>query len=229
MEASLAATGMLDVLATKAVLFMMLSVFPPTSMVSCWPDNTVRTPIKVLSGCNSASSATHLGEVSQYFWHLVTTLPTAYVDDDVAVGVLRQGLRDDSLSTAKGTRDGCGSSLHTSSHREERRVQENCFWGKHSQHVFEDVRLTEKGRPGLSVQSAAGDWRAASPWRVALVWRATPAPWWTCPSPPQTPAPSPRPDTERHTHAINTKHLLHSGSWRRGGLTLTSYCPGGAT
>lgn len=35
MEASLAATGMLDVLATKAVLFMMLSVFPSTSMVSC--------------------------------------------------------------------------------------------------------------------------------------------------------------------------------------------------
>ncbi len=34
MEASLAATGMLDVLATKAVLFMMLSTFPSTSMVS---------------------------------------------------------------------------------------------------------------------------------------------------------------------------------------------------
>ena len=35
MEASLAATGMLDVLATRAVLFMMLSGFPSTSMVSC--------------------------------------------------------------------------------------------------------------------------------------------------------------------------------------------------
>jgi len=34
MEASLAATGMLEVLATSAVLFMMLSVFPSTSMVS---------------------------------------------------------------------------------------------------------------------------------------------------------------------------------------------------
>lgn len=35
MEASLAATGMLDVLATSAVLFMMLSTLPSTSMVSC--------------------------------------------------------------------------------------------------------------------------------------------------------------------------------------------------
>lgn len=36
MEASLAATGMLDVLATSAVLFMMLSVLPSTSIVSYW-------------------------------------------------------------------------------------------------------------------------------------------------------------------------------------------------
>lgn len=34
MEASLAATGMLDVLATRAVLFMMLSGLPSTSIVS---------------------------------------------------------------------------------------------------------------------------------------------------------------------------------------------------
>lgn len=67
---------------------------------------------------------THLREVSQYFWHLVTTFSAAYVDDDITVGVLGQGLRDDSLSTAKGSWDGCGSSLHTSSHREERRVQD---------------------------------------------------------------------------------------------------------
>lgn len=35
--------------------------------------------------------------------------------------------------------------------------------------------------------------------------------------------------TQRHTHGINTKQLLHSCSRRCGGLTLTSYCPGGAT
>jgi hypothetical protein len=34
MEASLAATGMLDVLATSAVLFMILSGFPSTSIVN---------------------------------------------------------------------------------------------------------------------------------------------------------------------------------------------------
>lgn len=47
MEASLAATGMLDVLATSAVLFMMLSVFPSTSMVNCGSGNSVRTRIAV--------------------------------------------------------------------------------------------------------------------------------------------------------------------------------------
>ena len=39
MEASLAATGMLEVLATRAVLFMMLSGFPSTSIVSCKQGN----------------------------------------------------------------------------------------------------------------------------------------------------------------------------------------------
>ena len=34
MDASLAATGMLDVLATRAVRFMIDVVFPPTSIVS---------------------------------------------------------------------------------------------------------------------------------------------------------------------------------------------------
>lgn len=89
--------------------------------------------------------------------------------------------------------------------------------------VCEDVGLTGKGRPELSVQSAAGDWRAASLWRVALVWRATLAPWWTSPSPPQTPAPSPRPDTQRHTHAPSARSVHFTAAaggvaysrWRR--------------
>lgn len=150
--------------------------------------------------------ATYLGEVSQYFWHLVTTLPAAYVDDDVTVGVLGQGLRDDGLSTTEGSGDGCGSSLHTSSRKREARVKKWLQYRKSAAgwNIFR--RLTGKERPALSVRSAAGDWRAASPWLVALVWRATPEPLWTSPSPPQTPAPSPHPETE--THGLNTKRRL---------------------
>lgn len=40
MEASLAATGMLDVLATSAVLFMILSGFPSTSIVNYNKDSS---------------------------------------------------------------------------------------------------------------------------------------------------------------------------------------------
>lgn len=70
MEASLAATGMLEVLATSAVLFMMLSVFPSTSIVSCGSQPTVshsehgsnKLQLDVVSTINA-----HLGEVPQYF------------------------------------------------------------------------------------------------------------------------------------------------------------------
>lgn len=56
----------------------------------------------------------HLREVSQHFRHLVTALPAADVDNDVAVGVLGKGLRDDGLSAAEGAGDGRRSSLHAS-------------------------------------------------------------------------------------------------------------------
>lgn len=57
MEASLAATGMLDVLATSAVLFMMLSTLPSTSIVSCWG----RKVVKSNNGNVKASRDVHLG------------------------------------------------------------------------------------------------------------------------------------------------------------------------
>ena len=56
---------------------------------------------------------TNLWEISQYFRHLIPSLSTAHVDDDVAVGVLGQGLRDHSLPTAKGSGDSSGPSLDT--------------------------------------------------------------------------------------------------------------------
>lgn len=63
---------------------------------------------------------THLWEVSQYFGHLITSLPTTHIDDDITVGVLGQGLRDDSLTTAKGSRDSCSSTLHTAADQTQR-------------------------------------------------------------------------------------------------------------
>lgn len=52
------------------------------------------------------------GELFEYLSHLISALTTTDVDDDVRVGVLGQGLRNDSLSAAEGTGDGGGSSLH---------------------------------------------------------------------------------------------------------------------
>ena len=42
-------------------------------------------------------------KVSKDFGHLVPALAAAHVDDDVRVGVLRQGLRNDSLTASKCT------------------------------------------------------------------------------------------------------------------------------
>ena len=64
--------------------------------------------------CSDANKTAYLREVSQHFRHLVSSLPTAHVDDDVTVGVLGQRLWDDGLATAEGARDGSGSSLHAS-------------------------------------------------------------------------------------------------------------------
>ena len=122
MEASLAATGMLEVLATNAVLFMMLSVFPSTSMVSYWPEKwwiIQKMHLRKSDGWNR-TDRTHLWEVSQDFWHLVPALPAAHIDDDVTVGVFGQGLGDDGFTTAEGSRDGGGSTLHAPSQRRER-------------------------------------------------------------------------------------------------------------
>lgn len=55
----------------------------------------------------------YLWEVSEYFRHLISSLPTAHIDDDIRVGELGQCLGDDSLATAKGTRNGSSPSLYT--------------------------------------------------------------------------------------------------------------------
>lgn len=75
MEASLAATGMLEVLATRAVLFMMLSGFPSTSMVSYsdkkkhqvnrWTNNTAlfTSLIIIEKICSNFLNSFYVGEV----------------------------------------------------------------------------------------------------------------------------------------------------------------------
>lgn len=57
---------------------------------------------------------TYLGKISQYFWHFISSLSTTDIDNDVGVWKLGQRLRDDSLSTTKGTWDSCCPTLHTS-------------------------------------------------------------------------------------------------------------------
>ena len=56
---------------------------------------------------------TYLREISQYFRHLVSSFTTSYVDNDVRVGKLGEGLGDNSFSTTKGSWDSCCSSLNT--------------------------------------------------------------------------------------------------------------------
>ena len=51
-------------------------------------------------------------EISQHFRHLVSSLTTAHVDDDVTVGILRQGLTNDGLSAAERTRYSSSASLN---------------------------------------------------------------------------------------------------------------------
>jgi len=84
------------------------NIFPwqPVLVPSLWENNAELEP-------RTHSSATHLGEVSQYFRHLVSSLSAAHVDDDLAVGVLGQRLGDDRLAAAEGSRDGRGPALHT--------------------------------------------------------------------------------------------------------------------
>ena len=56
----------------------------------------------------------YLREISQYFWHFISSLSTTDIDNDVGVWKLGQRLRDDSLSTTKGTWDSCCATLYTS-------------------------------------------------------------------------------------------------------------------
>ena len=57
MDASLAATGMLEVLATRAVLFMILSSTPPISTFNCWM-GTIRISVKIKQWSDISSEQT---------------------------------------------------------------------------------------------------------------------------------------------------------------------------
>lgn len=56
----------------------------------------------------------YLGEVPQHFRHFISTLSAAHVDNDVAVGILGQRLRDHRLPAAEGAGYGGGAALHAS-------------------------------------------------------------------------------------------------------------------
>lgn len=128
---------MLDVLATSAVLFMMLSTLPSTSIVSCWaramltlhsvnnggqlPNLKFFLPFTCLfmqtcprTVCSyTLSESTNLREIAQHFRHFVSTLSAADIDNHVTVGVLGQRLGDDGFSTSEGSWYSSGAALHT--------------------------------------------------------------------------------------------------------------------
>ena len=162
MEASLAATGMFDVLATRAVRFMIDSVTPPISTVNWNRNNTlfypdsypgtlynfepmasvatslqteqstlgrphtipVRLRVNLKQSrafcCKKTIQLFYLWEISQYFRHLVSSLATSHVDDDVRVGKLGQGLGDNCFAATEGSWNGCGTSLYTPKENESR-------------------------------------------------------------------------------------------------------------
>lgn len=126
MEASRAATGMLEVLATREVRFMMDSFLPFTSSSSSG---------KSLSTCNkitwSEKAKTNylnvIGTVDFehyndwfkqnfsiiYLSHLIATLSTTNINNDIRVGILGKSLWDTGLATTESTRNSSGSSLYT--------------------------------------------------------------------------------------------------------------------
>ena len=58
-----------------------------------------------------------LGELHEYFGHLVTALTATDVDDAVRVGVLGERLRNDSLTATEGAGNGAGSTLDDTNNR----------------------------------------------------------------------------------------------------------------
>lgn len=128
---------MLDVLATSAVLFMMLSTLPSTSIVSCWarakltlhnmsngtqpheiPSSRYSFIHVNMSQLCTEHGSTHLREITQHFRHFISTLSAADIDNHVTVGVLGQRLGDHSFSTSEGSRYSSGAALHaTIEHR----------------------------------------------------------------------------------------------------------------
>lgn len=86
-------------------------------------------------------SATYLGEIHQDFSHLVTTLTTSDIDNDITVGKLGDTLRNDSLAAAERTRDTDGTTLDTREQRIQHSLSDNerrvggqlvCHWSGHT-------------------------------------------------------------------------------------------------
>lgn len=63
---------------------------------------------------DSVNFASQLGEIPEYFRHLVTTLSASDVDDDIGVGIFRERLRNYSFATTEGAWNCCGTSLDAS-------------------------------------------------------------------------------------------------------------------
>lgn len=69
--------------------------------------------------------ATHLGEIHQDFSHLITTLTTSDVDNNITVGELGHTLGNDSLAASKSTRNADSTTLDTGEERVQHSLSDN--------------------------------------------------------------------------------------------------------
>lgn len=60
----------------------------------------------------------YLRKISQDFRHLIPTFSASNINNDVAVGILGQRLRDHRLPAPKGTWNSCGAALHAAAERQ---------------------------------------------------------------------------------------------------------------
>lgn len=91
------------------------------------------TEFNIYTGQKLFLSSTYLGEIPQHFRHFISTLSAANINDDFAVGILGQRLRDHSLPTSKGAWYSSGATLYTTiQHRDHVVSYAACAYLMHS-------------------------------------------------------------------------------------------------
>lgn len=59
------------------------------------------------------SPSTNLWKISEHFWHFISPFTTAYIDNNITIGIFGKGLGNNCLSTTKRPRNSSSTSLNT--------------------------------------------------------------------------------------------------------------------